>query len=82
VFKTARHWSLFSVRWIQSTSWFYKNHSISILPCTPRSYKRTLSFRLSDQNFVCTWRLSHACRIHRPCHPPWFDYPNNIWCRV
>jgi hypothetical protein len=26
--------------------------------------------------------LSHACHIHCPSSPPWFDHPNNIWRRA
>jgi hypothetical protein len=29
---------------------------------------------------VCISHLFHACYMPRLCHPPSFDYPNNIWC--
>jgi hypothetical protein len=36
-------------------------HFNIIFPSTPRSYKRFLSFRFSNQNFVFISDISHAC---------------------
>jgi hypothetical protein len=48
---------------------FPKIHFSTIL-----SYRSewSLSFRLPNQNFICSSHLPHAC--HMPC-PSWFDYP-------
>jgi hypothetical protein len=45
----------------------------------PRSFKWSLSFRLSHQNPVHVSPLSHVC--HMPCQPhsSWLDLPNDIW---
>jgi hypothetical protein len=56
-----------------------KIHSDCILPSTPWSSKRSLSFWLSLQNPVHIHVLSHACHMSRPPPFPWFDLPSNIW---
>jgi hypothetical protein len=37
----------------------------------------SLSFRFSDQNYICIYHLSDACCMLRPSHPRFVD-PNNI----
>jgi len=39
---------------------FLKSHFSLLLPYTPRSFKWSHPFMLSDQNFVCISHLSHA----------------------
>jgi hypothetical protein len=56
--------------------------SILIFLSMPRSFEWSLSFRFSDQKFVCISNLYHACYMPRPCLPPRFDNPNNIWSRI
>ena len=45
----------------------------------PRSSKRPLSYVFSHQNHV--WLSPQTCifNMSRLPHPPWFDYPNDIW---
>jgi hypothetical protein len=50
-----------------------------VLSSTPRSFKWSLSFRLSSQNFVRISHLPNSCQMVCPCHLPLFDDPNNIW---
>jgi hypothetical protein len=54
-------------------------HSDPILPSTPWSSERSLSFGLSHRNLAQFSLLSHAC--HMPCLPRshWLDLPNDIW---
>jgi hypothetical protein len=59
--------------------YFSKIHSNIILPSTLKYSEWSLSFWFSNQNFLCVSSLSHACYMPRPCHPTWFDHPNNIW---
>jgi len=33
-------------------------------------------------NFTFYLYLTHTCYMSRPSHPPWIDYPNNIWWRL
>jgi hypothetical protein len=56
-----------------------KIHSDSILPSTPWSSERSLSFGLSHQNVVQFSLLYHACHMPRPPHSNWLDLPNDIW---
>jgi hypothetical protein len=48
----------------------------------PRSSKRCLPFRSSNQNFAHISHFSHVCQVTRPSHPPCFHHPNNIWWSV
>jgi hypothetical protein len=57
--------------------YFRKIHSNIILPTMSRSSEWYILFRFSNQHFVCV-----SCYMSRPCHPPWFDHPNNIWWSV
>jgi hypothetical protein len=59
-----------------------KVHLNVILPPTPRSSQRSLTFGLPNQNPVNTSPLPHACHTSRPPHPPWFNHPNNIRWRI
>jgi len=59
--------------------YFPKTHSNIIVLCTPRSSKRSLPFRFSNQNIICISHFSHPCYMPRPSHPPRLDNPNNIW---
>jgi len=63
-------------------TYFFKMHSIIILPYMPRSSKWYLLFRFPDQNFVCISYFSYACCMPLLSHPPWFEHSNNIWWRV
>jgi hypothetical protein len=56
-----------------------KINSDSILPSTPWSFERSLSFRLSHQNLVHFSFSSNACHMCRPPHSLRFDVPNGIW---
>jgi hypothetical protein len=61
MFTTPRHWSLSWARRIHSTpshSYFQKTQSNINFPSMPRSSEWSLTFRFSDQNFVCISRLS------------------------
>jgi len=49
-------------------SYFPKIHS-NIFPSTLRSSDLCLPFRFSNQNFICTSHISHACYVPRPSHP-------------
>jgi hypothetical protein len=49
-----------------------------MLPPKPGSSERSLSFRLSSQNFVPSSRFPHACCIPHLGRLPWFDRRNNI----
>ena len=49
-----------------SPSYFLKNNFNIILPSTPRSSKRSLSFRSTHQNPACTSPVSHTCHMPRP----------------
>jgi hypothetical protein len=53
-----------------------------ILPPTPRSSQWSLPFGPPNQNPLNTSPLPHACHMFCPLHPPWFNYPNNIWWRI
>jgi hypothetical protein len=35
-------------------------------------------FRFSNQNFVCSSHLSHACCMHHLFHPSWYDHLSNV----
>jgi len=63
-------------------SYFFKVHSNTTLPSTPRSSKWSLSLRFAHQNPVCTSSPPHSC--HQPCpsHASRFDHPNNFWSAV
>jgi hypothetical protein len=50
-----------------------------ILPSMPRSSEWSLSFRLSNQNFVHISHLPHACYMPCPTYPTWCDRPNGVW---
>jgi hypothetical protein len=52
-------------------------HSDPMLPSTPRSSERSLSFGLSQQNHVHFSLLSDACHMPRPPHYPSFDLNTN-----
>jgi len=45
------------------TLYFLESHSNIIFPSMPRSYKWSLPFEFSDQNFVLIFHLSHACYL-------------------
>jgi hypothetical protein len=49
------------------------------LPYTPRSFEWSLFFGLSHLNLVYLSFLSHACRMPRPPHSPWFQLLNDLW---
>jgi hypothetical protein len=48
----------------------------------PRSSKRSLLFRCSNQYIICISYLSHVCYMSRSSYSPWFHHPNNIWWSV
>jgi hypothetical protein len=50
--------------------YFFKIRSNIILPPTPWSSEWSLSFRFSDQNFVCVCLLSHAYYVPYQSSPP------------
>ena len=60
-------------------SHFLKIHFNIILPYTPRSYKRSLSFRSHHHNPVHVSPLSHTYYVLNPSHSSLFCHPNNIW---
>jgi len=65
VFTRARRWSLFWVRYIQSThSHRFPKIISNIILSTPKSYEWSLTFRLSDQNSLCILHVPHACPSH------------------
>jgi len=66
----------------QHCTLFSKVRSNIILPSTPRSSEWSLSFGISDQNFVCISRLSRAYFIDRLSHPPRYCQLNNIFWSV
>jgi hypothetical protein len=79
MFTTARHWSLSWARCIQ----FTPSHPASlrsILILSSHLHVGLLSgiFTFSDHSFIWIFHFSHACCMHHPSHPPWFDHPNNI----
>jgi len=45
-------------------SYFPEVHSIITSPSTPRSFERSLPFRLSDQNFVWICSKLKMCQIY------------------
>jgi hypothetical protein len=59
------------------TSYLFKIHINTIRPSMSRSPKW-----FSDQYFVRICHLSYVSYMHRPSHPPCFDFPNNIWWGV
>jgi len=59
--------------------YFAKIQSNVIRPSIPRSSKRSLPFRFSDQNIECTSYLCHVCYMPRPSHSSSLDHPKNIW---
>jgi hypothetical protein len=71
----AHHWSLFRATWIQSTP----SDPIFLTSVLILSYHLRPALTCSDWNFVCISHLSHACYMHRPSHPHWYDHLNNIW---
>jgi hypothetical protein len=82
--RTRRYIAMFT-RPRQSTypkTYFLKFHFNNILQSMPRSSVTSLPFRLSNQNFVRIFNLSHARYMPHPSHLPWFDYPNNILWKV
>jgi hypothetical protein len=56
---------------VQPVAQRYTDWAITVVP-----------LRLWDRYFVCISHIFHACYMPFPCHPPWFDQPNNIWCSV
>jgi hypothetical protein len=54
---------------------FPKIHSNIISLFMPKSSEWSLPFKYSDQNFVCTSHLHHACYMRRPSHLPLRDHP-------
>jgi hypothetical protein len=76
-----RHWTLFWARWTHSTPLYssFKICSNNILPYVSWCPKRSLPFRLFDENFVLVFNLSHAwylCLLHLHF---WF-YHYNVIC--
>jgi hypothetical protein len=62
--------------------YFPNIHFNIILLSMPKTSEWFLPFRYSNQNFVCTFHLSHACYVPCTSHPPCPYHPNNIWCGV
>jgi hypothetical protein len=57
--------------------YFPKINSNIIFPSTFRSSMWSLSFRFSDQNFVCVTYLLLVWHITCPSHLPWLDHSSN-----
>jgi len=53
-----------------------------ILPFTASSTWWSLPFSRFRFKFCASISSPHAFCMSRSFHPPWFDHPNNIWCRV
>jgi len=62
--------------------YFSKIHYNITLPSMTRYPKWFLSFRFSDQHFVCISHHFHRCYTPYPSHAPWLDHPNKIWWSV
>jgi hypothetical protein len=60
---------------------FPKNHYNIIFPSIPKSFERSLPFKISDKNSLCFSYLSHVCYTLCP-YPPWLDHTSNIWWSV
>jgi hypothetical protein len=77
----AQQWSLIpnQMNPLHCQPYFSKINSNIILPLAPKSSELSPPFRFSDQNILCPSRLSRACYVPRPSHPPSLDHPNNIW---
>ena len=80
-FTSARHLYLSSASSIQfiPPSHFLKIHLYNFLPTTSESAKLSFSFRLPQQNSVCTYALPHTFYMSRPSHSSRFCNPINIW---
>ena len=63
-------------------SYFFKVHSNTTHPSTPRSSKWSLSLRFPHQNPVCISSLPHTCYQLCPSHASRFGHPNNLWSAV
>jgi hypothetical protein len=59
-----------------------KVHLNVILPPTPRSSQRSLTFGPPKQDPVNTSPIHPACHMSRPPHPSWLNHPNNIQWRI
>jgi len=77
VFATAHLWSL---SWDMNPVHTFP--SIQILSSNLRLGLRSVLFSFPDQNFICISHLSDGVTFSACSHPPWFDYPNNIWRSV
>jgi hypothetical protein len=59
----------------------FASYILIILPSAAWCTERSVPFRLSSQNFVCIFRLSHACYMSRPTYSPlrFFGEKYKLW---
>jgi hypothetical protein len=78
LFIRAHHRTLSWPSWISSYRHFlFQVHFNSILPCTHMPSKCLSPFRVIGLISVYIDRLSRACYMHEPSHPPQFDHMVN-----